>query len=255
MSLLRTSALLACLSLLTVATACGQPKSIASGPMFVQTKCADLIVFGLRGSGQSADKNDGVGQETLRTIENMTKRLHTKSHKTVRLEPILYDATRATSYAHYEAGVQDGVRLLGKKYSKAVASCPKSRYAIVGFSQGAEVVHRYAYDLTGARAKRLALIAMIADPRRNPADPITHWSYARKATTGTGKLGAGPEFGSAVRRAAIALCVAGDEVCNAPRGGASATVSHTHKHFYESFATASLTGKQLVKVLHRNGVD
>lgn len=246
-------AFLSCLAILVLTAACGQP-SVAVNEGKASTNCSDLIVFGLRGAGQDPDKNDGIGQEASRSIRDMANRLRDRSDTTVRLEAIRYDATVASSYAHYEAGVQDGLRLLGKQYDAALDKCPKSRFAFVGFSEGAHVVHEYSYNLTGRKADRLVLIGMIADPRRNPADTIAKWSYADKPTAGHGKLGAGPLFGREVRKAAIALCVAGDEVCNAPRSGASATVSETHKHFYESFETAAKTGKQLAAVLIRNGL-
>lgn len=249
----RIPSLLTLLAILLVTGACGQP-SIAVDRDRGTTTCADLIVFGLRGSGQDPNKNDGVGQEADRSIRNMAGRLKDDSDTTVRLEAVRYDATIASSYAHYEAGVKDGVRLLGKQYAAAVEKCPSSRFAIVGFSQGAQVVHEFAYGLTGTKARHLALIGMIADPRRNPADSIRHWSYATKPTTRSGKLGAGPAFGPEVRKAAISLCIEDDEVCNAPRGGGLETMSSIHKHFYESDKTAAKTGKQLFEVLAKNGL-
>lgn len=253
MTIRRALSALACAASLATTSACGQPSLPSVHSRFVGTRCADVIVLGLRGSGQSLDLNEAVGQEVLRTVEAMTDRLHKTSDRTVRLEAVPYDATISTTYAHYEYGVRDGQRLLGKLYEKALTECPKSRFAFVGFSQGAQAVHEYSYDLTGAKARRLVLIGMVADPRKNPDDTISTWSYASKPTTGHGELGAGPLFGPGVRQAAIALCVGADEVCNAPIGGSSGAPSQTHRHFYESDTTAGKTGKQLAGVLKRHG--
>lgn len=225
----------------------------ATGSTFVDTKCADLVVLGLRGAGQLASKNEGVGGEVLKTVENVATRLHTESGATVRIEGVDYRSSRDASYADYHAGVLDGRRKLGAQYEQLSKECGNSKIAIIGFSKGAQVAHEFAYDLSKEQSQNLVLIAMIADPLRNPADGIIAWSYAKQPAPQPGKLGAGPRFGSATRQRAITLCVAKDEVCNRLRTGGPTSLSETHKKFYELPGTVRSSGRQLIAVLHRNG--
>ncbi|MBC7631029.1 cutinase family protein, partial [Aeromicrobium sp.] len=123
----------------------------------------------------------------------------------------------------------------------------------VGFSQGANVVHNFSADLTAAQARRVAVVAMIADPVKNPADSIRTWSYSTK-TPGPGKFGAGALMGKHVRDKAITFCVAKDEICNRPADGGPASPSSTHRHFYERATSARSAGRQLDAMLRRSGV-
>ena len=216
--------------------------------LLTSKKCADLIVLGARGSTQSADKNKGVGLEVLVSIKAMAARLHQRKEATVRVEAVRYDASGG---AAYQAQVGAGAELIQRLLASAARQCPHSRFGLVGFSEGAQVVHAAALDVPQAVASRVSLIAMIADPRRNPSDAITHWSYGESAPR-PGRLGAGTPIHSDVRKAAISLCAAGDEICNG-RGSPGAAPSSTHRHFYEKSAHASQTGQQMDAILTRNG--
>lgn len=225
-----------------------------SRPLFVDTKCADLVVLGLRGAGQSPTKNAGVGAEVLKSVKNMVTRLHRGSTTTVRLEAVTFQARSAVNLGIYVAGVRDGQRRLGSQYANVSKSCKDSKFALIGFSQGAQVVHEFSFNLPAPRARNLVLIAMIADPRKNPGDSIPAWSYAAKPTTSQGKLGAAPRFAAGLRHVAISFCVEADEVCNRPRAGGLENMSSTHRKFYEQASTVGSTGERLNAVLRRNGV-
>jgi cutinase len=222
-------------------------------PPFVKTKCADLVVLGLRGSGQPSTGNAGVGEEVFKSIQNMATRLHTRSDTTVRVEAVDYRAARAATFVAYKAGVENGKRLLGAQYAKLLQECRASTFAFVGFSQGAQAVHEFSYNLSADRSRNLVLVGMIADPRKNPNDSITAWSYADKATTGQGNLGAGPKFTSHTRRIAVTFCVAADEVCNGPGVAGANAAAVTHKTFYEEADTVRSTGYRLDAILRRGG--
>lgn len=229
------------------------PPVQTSRPLFVDTKCADLVVLGLRGSGQSQTRNAGVGGEVFKSVQDMASRLHARSNDTVRLEAVSYQAANVGAATDYRAGVDDGRRRLRSQFAMLSKDCRDTKVAVVGFSQGAQVVHEFAYDLTAGQSRNLVLVGMIADPLRNPADTISEWSYASKPTTGHGSLGPGPRFGPATHRVAITFCVEGDEVCNRPGGPKSNTPSATHRHFYEKATSVRSTGERLIAILHRNG--
>jgi hypothetical protein len=219
----------------------------------VDETCADLVVIGARGSTQDPDLNGGVGTEVRLTTERLVERLHDRSDTTVHLEAIGYDAAKAATLAAYQANVERGAEMMTSRLRRLTAECPGSRFALVGFSQGAQVVHAAATDMTAATARRVALVAMIADPRTNPADPIRRWSYADEPTLGNGRLGSGAPIDADLRESAISLCVEGDEICN-DQGAPGGPPSDTHKHFYEQESSVRATARQLDAVLRGAGV-
>jgi cutinase len=222
-------------------------------PDLVDTACADVVVLGLRGSDQALDKNHASGQEVLRSVRAMSAELHRTSDATVRLEGIRYRAEYAANLAYYEGNIADGVTKTRARIAQLAKQCPGSKVALVGFSQGAQAVHELADGLTTSTAERIVLVAMIADPRRNPTDTIASWTYD-KAARGPGKLGAGPALGPTLKGRAIEFCAVSDEICNWPPGGYTGALSQTHRHFYEAPAHAKETGHQLAMILSHNGV-
>jgi cutinase len=217
------------------------------------TGCAELVVIGARGSTQNPALNGGVGTEVRRTVEALAARLRERSDLAVRVSPIRYDAAQTSTLAQYQAHTADGSRMMRIRLRTLADRCPDSRFALIGFSQGAQVVHGAAASVSPALARRIALVAMIADPLTRPDDPITRWSYAAAPTTGNGRLGSGPPIDPDLRGAAISLCVAGDEICN-DRGAPGGPPSETHRRFYERPSGVRATAAQLDAVLQRNGV-
>jgi cutinase len=245
-------------TLLLLLTACGSGSSStahskAAPPrhqaLLVTKKCADLIMLGARGSTQAVKLNHGVGTEVRVSIEATARRLHQRAEATVRIEAVRYDASGG---AAYQAQVGAGAQLMQRQLAADARACPDSRFGLIGFSEGAQVTHAAALDVPKVLAPRIAVIAMIADPRRNPGDAITHWSYGKSAPR-PGRLGAGTPIDPDVRGASITLCASGDEICNG-RGSPGAAPSSTHRHFYEKSSSARSTAQQLDKILHTNGV-
>ncbi len=223
----------------------------AEQPAMTTTKCADLIVLGARGYTQSWTKNFGSGTEVRRSVTAMAHRLHDRSDSTVRLEGVPYPADSVAAYAD---NVFTGVGNMRRLFTRLAESCPDSRFGMVGFSQGAQIVHGFAIELAPSQIERIALVAMISDPRENPDDDFAHFSYADSPTPGPGKLGVGTPLPEGLRSAAISFCVKDDEICNWPSGGYPGPLSDTHRHYYEIPAHARETGKQLDTILERNGL-
>ncbi|GAA3525869.1 hypothetical protein GCM10022234_23760 [Aeromicrobium panaciterrae] len=217
-------------------------------PALTSEKCADLIVLGARGSDQSATKNFGSGTEVRRSVTAMAQKLHQRSDTTVRLVGIPYPAASGPAYT---ANVLTGVASARKLLTSLGKQCRSSRFALVGFSQGAQIVHGTALELTPRQIERVVLVAMISDPRRNPDDKIAYWLYD-ESTPGPGKLGAGTPIPKALRPKAITFCARTDEICNWPPGGYSGHLSDTHRHFYETPEHAAQTGEQLDEILRAN---
>lgn len=241
----------------TVVGGCSAGLSVDDGaagrPLLVGDECADLVVFGARGSMQDPRPNLGVGTEVRAAIEQLARRLHARSDTTLHVEAIGYDSSATPTAAEFLRHTADGSSMALDHLTSRAAQCPDSRFALLGFSQGAHVVHTAAMSIPVALASRVVLVGMIADPTTNPGDTITQWSYADHPTPGHGRLGAGPAIPPALRHAAISFCVAGDAICN-DRGAPGDGQSPTHKHFYEKTSTARITATQLDLVLQRNGV-
>lgn len=217
------------------------------------SRCADVVVIGARGSTQDPDRNAGLGTEVRRTTRELVRLLHERSGATVRVEAIRYDAAQAPTLAAYRQHTADGAAQMTSRLRALAAECADSRFALIGFSQGAQVVHGASASMPASLARRVAVSAMIADPLTDPADPIHRWSYADRPTAGHGRLGSGPPIDPDLRSAAISLCVAGDEICN-DRGAPGGPPSGTHRHFYEKPSSVRATAEQLDAVLRRNGV-
>jgi cutinase len=222
-------------------------------PVLTDRTCADLVVIGARGSMQSADRNLGVGTEVRVTVQQLALRVRQRAGVTTHVEPVLYDSSPTPTAAGFLRNTAAGGALALDRLTSLAAECPSSRLALVGFSQGAHVVHTAAMAVPSSVAPRVVLVAMIADPTANPDDPIARWSYAARPTSGHGRLGAGPPIPAALRRAAISFCIDGDAICN-DRGAPGSGQSPTHKHFYERPSTARVTAARLDRVLRANGV-
>lgn len=248
----------ACAVLILVAACSASPTPAATGtpappkdqPALTTKRCADLIVLGARGSDQSATKNFGSGTEVRASVTAMAQTLHQRSDATVRLVGIPYPAASGPVYT---ANVFTGVKSARQLLTSLGKECRDSEFGLVGFSQGAQIVHGTALELSPRQIERVVLVAMISDPRRNPDDKITHWSYDA-ATPGPGKLGAGTPIPRDLRSKAITFCAKTDEICNWPPGGYSGHLSDTHRHFYETRQHAAQTGEQLNAILKSNGI-
>ena len=241
--------------LLLLVAGCSAAPSGATSPEpagTVATTCADLVVIGARGSTQDAELNAGVGTEVRRTTEQLVARLHRHSDETVALEAIGYDASLAPTVAAFRARTAEGSRMMTQRLRALARRCADSRFALIGFSQGAQVVHGTATRMSTPLARRVALVAMIADPTANPQDRIRHWSYADDPVVGNGRLGSGPAIDRDLRGVAISLCVAGDEICN-DRGAPGGPPSSTHRHFYEKPSSTRETARRLDEVLRASG--
>lgn len=219
-------------------------------PRLVADECADLVVVGARGSTQDPRRNLGVGTEVRMTVQALVRRLHRSAATTVRIEPIRYDASATATLPAYQDHVAEGARMMGSRLRRLARACPDSRFALVGFSQGAQVVHASAAGVPATLAARVDLVAMIADPRQNPGDAIRRYGYAARPVSGNGRLGSGPPIDENLRDVAISFCVEGDEICN-DRGAPGGPPSATHRTFYERPSTARRTAAQLADILQR----
>ena len=210
-------------------------------------QCADLIVLGVRGQAQSARAASGVGPEVQATTRALVEGL--RRGQRVRLLAIRYPARLAASQAAFDHDVEAGRRTLVARHVALAADCPDSRFVLIGFSEGADVVHRAVASMDAKDAADLAAVAVLGDPLRDPKDDVPTETYGSGHLDGRGSIIGGPRWGAAVSDRVISFCTAKDNVCNAPMTGRRGGVSATHQRFYEKRSSAQLTAERMVQVI------
>ena len=213
----------------------------------VTDRCADLIVLGLRGQGQSARAADGVGAEVQASTRALVE--HLDGGERVRLEAIRYPADAAPSMAAFDRDVEAGRVELLARHAELGSSCPRSKFVLIGYSEGADVVHRAVASMSAKQASNLAVVAVLGDPLRIQTDRVSTETYGSGHLDGRGSLNGGPRWGSDVRDRVITFCHADDNVCNAPVSGRRGGISPVHRTFYENPASARMTAERMARVI------
>jgi predicted esterase len=146
--------------------------------------CTDVVVFALVGSGQKP-ATDLSGSPQLRVIYDAAVAAAAPAHRlalhvidypaksvnvlfagitVLDVEPRLRDNMRG-----YLAGEKQGVAALRRDLAARLAACPQAKVALIGYSQGAMVVHEVLNELAdGDTASRAAVVGavLLADPER-----------------------------------------------------------------------------------------
>lgn len=214
------------------------------------TNCPALYALGIQGTGESSP--DAAPTTDTGMLSTVFRPLLARAP-----EPGLVDR----AYVPYEAGfggitqggavpyaesVTGGLDRLRTMAKSIAERCLATRFAVVGYSQGAHVASVFAQEIGQGRgilpADRVAAVALFGDPTRNPGaplfpgapgkatpDPAPGTDGARLAAVqalpqqpATGG-GIGPDrdraanFGALTGRVA-SFCAAGDLACDAPDG-------------------------------------
>ena len=152
----------------------------------------------------------------------------------MRIDGVPFPA-RSGGDAPYSEDVRTGVGLVRDRLAVLGQGCPASRVALLGYSQGAEVVHRSVVAST--HPAQLAAVVLMGDPVRNPEDDVRTMVPGPGALSGRGNGGAGARFPDAVRQRVVEVCAAADDVCDAPPAGRVGPASTTHRTAYKSHPT------------------
>jgi hypothetical protein len=126
------------------------------------------MLFGLRGSRESAADTAVSDLTTTDFAASLVRRL---GARTVTFSPVGYEATpvgqggwAAYATGGYDASVANGIALLQKRLADFTADCPASYDALVGYSQGQQVVRETYRGLPPAAKARIAFIVGYGDP-------------------------------------------------------------------------------------------
>jgi hypothetical protein len=122
---------------------------------------------------------------------------------------------------HYPSSVDAGQKMLAELIRTRASVCPDIRIGIVGYSQGADVVHQALQTLESsapASLDKVRAVLLIADPH---TDPTARYHFAitlsgeRASDRQRGNLLGALPLPHAIQDRAASLCISGDLVCDA----------------------------------------
>lgn len=239
------------------------PSPAQAALTYKSTACTSLIVVGVRGSNQSMSSGSvyGFGPQASGAAKNMLSRI--KRTGTYRYAAIPYDAKLSfTNPWVYEASKNDGVSLLKSILTSLRSKCgTATKFALIGYSQGAHVIRGAVAELSYSVRSQIAAVGLIGDPRRrgfnlSSPDIGLQQTFSSGALYGSGLLGAGTGFNNYLSSSKVAtFCHKSDPVCNRP--GSLFTWNYFsswhHTDFYKQSSSVSTIGNGLYTRLYNNG--
>lgn len=212
--------------------------------------CPALYALGIQGTGESSPDaapttDTGMLSTVFRPLMANAPDLSMVNRAYVPYESG-FGGMGGSSVTPYSESVTGGLTRLQTMAKSVAERCPETRFAIVGYSQGAHVASVFAQKIGqgsgGIDPEKIAAVALFADPTRTPGAPLFPGSPGKETpdpapgtdaneisgitalprTPATGG-GIGPErdtaenFGALTGRVA-SFCAAGDLACDAPEG-------------------------------------
>ena len=144
------------------------PEAWISSPA-AGNSCSALVVLGLRGSGESYNAStNGMGPEAFAAYSQIAKRVpgtvpYGLPYPAVAVLPL------SQLGSAYSQSLSYGDYMLFHYVSQEAAACPYQRIALIGYSQGAQVIGDTLRNLTAGQQALVAQVLLFGDPRFNPA--------------------------------------------------------------------------------------
>jgi cutinase len=158
-------------------TVIAAPQLVADAPA---NGCAEVEAIAIRGTTEQ--QGGGIVAGPLAAA------LQDQLEQTVRTHDLVYPASFA-----YQQSKRQGVTALRARLQQTSAACPDTRFVLIGYSQGADVIGDTLASGTVPAADRIGAVAMFGDPAFNSREPFVTGSF-RAGTNGifprrTGALG------------------------------------------------------------------
>ena len=212
---------------------------ITSVPSVSASSCSALLVVGARGSGETYDaSHDGMGPEVFAAYSQIARRV-----PNTRPFGLPYPAVPVLPVSQlgsaYWNSLSYGDSMLYHYVSQQVVACPYQRIALVGYSQGAQVIGDTLKNLTASQRSLIAQIVLFGDPRFNPA------------ISGIDRGGYNPRLAGVFGARTIAslwypkmrdYCALRDPVCNYSTANIVGCISGCVHYKYTSSGTAAFAG-------------
>ncbi|WP_442972084.1 cutinase family protein [Rhodococcus sp. T7] len=209
----------------------------AQGDPILCARNGEIAIIGARGSGQSANDFGGLGREVDSAVRAIARSLLAGDPLQVSATAVDYPAESVsvlagTGAGRYWAGVEQGIQTTISVLSRTASemdskgsACGGPRIILVGYSQGAMVMHRVLNRLSTERNHRLldriGASVLIADPDKIPFEQGIHMHPWYMGYSG-GVSGNFPAFSGGrlafagnVRNKVFSVCQLGDIVCAA----------------------------------------
>lgn len=234
----------------TAGTAVAKPSDSAEPKTNIAIgTCPALYALGIQGTGESSP--DAAPTTDTGMLSSVFMPMLAKADSSlVDRAYVPYESgfggATAGGTASYAESVIGGLIRLRSMAQNLAARCTETRFAIVGYSQGAHVVSMFAQEVGRGHGvlppEKVAAVALFADPTRNPSAPLFPGSPGKTTpdpapgTSGdriasiaalpqepASGGGIGPERDKAPDFAALtgrvaSFCAAGDLACDAPAG-------------------------------------
>ncbi|EFQ81986.1 hypothetical protein HMPREF0063_12893, partial [Aeromicrobium marinum DSM 15272] len=175
-----------------------RPPVAAPQPPPLVADCRDVVLVGVRGSGEFPQGPDpstpalfwsdeigfGVPNHTIATtvVERIRQQ---RPSATVKLVAVQYLALRVPTYdpdvdyGMFVDSVFDGVDKVRQLVEAEAVRCPSSRFVLIGASQGALVLHMALPTLVEQHERdRIAGVVLLANPARVAGSTETLWQSA-----------------------------------------------------------------------------
>jgi hypothetical protein len=182
--------------------------------------CSKTLVVGVRGSGETQSDYYGFGQTVITALAGV----RATYGNNITPIPVDYPAASISvllqpgGLATYLTSVNQGVSALLNVVLGAAGTCPSQSVILLGYSQGAMVVHE-ALDAAAtawpALLNRVVGVALIADPLRLGGQPY-EFGTASASRQGIGlafNVAPPTDLPVAVRAHTRSVCNDGDPVC------------------------------------------
>ncbi|WP_067669218.1 cutinase family protein [Nocardia miyunensis] len=185
------------------------PMGVGSTAKAAPPNCPSLYVVAVPGTWETSDKDPGKGMLT-----GVTYNLPGN----VRTDYVTYAATAFPWEGDiYGRSKQEAVDRTRGMIGAMAKRCGATRFALLGYSQGADAAGDVAASIgTGlgvVPANRVALVGLIADPRRSPTDQLIGPPVGGAGASGP-RVGG---FGWLTPKT-YTFCAVGDLYCSMPNG-------------------------------------
>lgn len=156
-------------------------------PVALADACSDAEVVFARGTGEPP----GVGGAGQAFIDSLTAQVPGKS---VNVYPVNYPAT-----PNYVDSARSGAADAVAHVQSTVASCPKTKIVLGGYSQGAGVMDMTSHQLSPQDANHVAAVALFGNPQSG---------YSKQLSDN--KI---PAINPSYSSRTIDICLPDDEIC------------------------------------------
>jgi pimeloyl-ACP methyl ester carboxylesterase len=198
------------------------PAGAAVPPEDGGSKCKRYEIVGIRGSGESIESPygmnatvGGVADALVDVLGPRRVRTHSLPYPAAPVSDLLRDGG-----APFYRSMALGRVLLERRVREVSRRCPKTRTAVIGYSQGAAVASEALRRMPGGLRRRVRAVILIADPWSAGQTGYAMTLRADGSGEPDQRAGGG---GLGKRRSAISgrtldVCFAGDLVCDLTSG-------------------------------------